>query len=220
MTPIKAVLFDLDGTLLDTAPDLGKALNGVLQTSGLPALSDNIIRPFAGSGSKGLLKLGLNIEEHDPRYLTLTEQLLNFYQEYLCDTTQLFPGMEDVLSFLEQNQIPWGVVTNKPAKYTDPLMKHLNLTSRAVCIISGDTLQNRKPHPEPILHACSLLKQHPKDCLYVGDSEIDIIACKAAGSSSLAALYGYIPTGENPLQWQADGYIKHPLDILNSFRRI
>jgi len=214
MMPINAVLFDLDGTLLDTAKDLGMALNQLLRAHHLPLIPFEVIRPAAGSGCQGLLKLGMNMEPHDEHYSAFCEQLLNLYQYHLTDTTQLFPGMENTLTFLEKNGIPWGIVTNKPAKYTDQLITYLQLDKRAACIISGDSLPNRKPHPEPILHACRLLQQAPKHCLYIGDSAIDIQACKAAGSPSLAALYGYIPSGENPRIWGADGYIEHASEII------
>ena len=215
MIPIKAVLFDLDGTLLDTARDVGSALNHLLQEHQQPILPFHVIRSAAGSGCKGLLKLGMNIDTTDARYPGLCDELLNLYQRYLVNTTQLFPGMENILLFLENQHIPWGIVTNKPAKYTIQLVEHLKLHQRTSCIISGDSLPNRKPHPEPILHACQLLQQQPKDCLYIGDAEIDIQACKAAGSMALAALYGYIPTTEDPKSWGADGYIQHPREIMN-----
>ncbi len=214
MTTIHAVLFDLDGTLLDTANDLGSALNHLLQNHHLPPVSFDRIRPAAGSGCRGLLKLGMNIEPLDARYPALCEELLALYQRYLLSTTHFFPGIEKTLQFLEQNAIPWGIVTNKPAIYTQQLVKHLQLERRAACVISGDSLPKRKPHPEPLLHACQILRQPPGNCLYVGDSAIDIQACKAAGNPSLAALYGYIPPGENPRNWEADGYIEHGEDII------
>ncbi len=215
MNSINAVLFDLDGTLLDTANDLGLALNHLLQDNQLPQIPYENLRPAAGSGCRGLLKLGMNIDPDDHRYPTLSEQLLELYQHYLVKTTHFFPGIETVLDYLEKNSIPWGIVTNKPAKYTDQLIRHLQLDKRAGCVISGDSLANHKPHPEPILHACRLLQEKPGNCLYVGDSRIDIEACKAAGSPSLGALYGYIPPAEDPLTWGADGYIQHASEIIS-----
>jgi 2-phosphoglycolate phosphatase len=212
--PIKAVLFDLDGTLLDTATDLGHALNSILTKRNLKTLSEAMIRPAAGRGCKGLLKAGMNMGEDHPDYKSLCTELLGHYHAHLADTTRLFSGMEAVLQHLEQNQIPWGIVTNKPERFTLKLIEKLQLTARSACIISGDTLKNSKPHPEPILHACQLLQQDPAECLYVGDSEIDIIASKAAGSPVLAALYGYIPAEEDPYLWNADAYIKQPSDII------
>jgi len=215
MNSIKAVLFDLDGTLLDTANDLGLALNHLLQDHQLPVIPFEKIRFMAGAGCRGLLKLGMNIGPEDERYPTLCQQLLNLYQRYLVETTQFFPGILSTLDFLEKKSIPWGIVTNKPAKYTDPLIRHLQLDKRASCVVSGDTLPNCKPHPEPILYACNLLQQNPENCLYIGDSLIDILACKAAGSPSLGALYGYIPAEEDPLLWGADGYIHHASEIIH-----
>lgn len=219
MTTIKAVLFDLDGTLLDTAHDLGLALNLVLDDEKLPTLPLDIIRPAAGSGCKGLLKLGMNMDSSDERYPRFSEKLLDYYQTNLIKNTTFFPGMEETLHFLEENNLPWGIVTNKPALYTNQLIAHLKLDKRAHCVISGDSLPNRKPHPEPLLHACNLLQIAPKNCLYIGDSAIDITASKAAGNPSLAALYGYIPAEENPLSWGADGYIHHPLEIIEWLKK-
>src|SRR5438445_2720152 len=144
MNSINAVLFDLDGTLLDTANDLGLALNHLLQDHQLPMVPFENIRPAAGSGCPGLLKLGMNIDPEDHRYPLLSEQLLELYQHYLLKTTRFFPGIENTLDYLEKNSIPWGIVTNKPAKYTDQLVRHLQLDKRAVCVISGDSLPNRK----------------------------------------------------------------------------
>jgi N-acetyl-D-muramate 6-phosphate phosphatase len=212
---INAVLFDLDGTLLDTANDLGHALNQLLMTHGKSTLPQEQIREFAGAGCKGLLKLGMNMDNDHPHYSEFCQQLLALYHQHMLSTTRLFPGMDEVLTLIEEKDLPWGVVTNKPAKFTDPLMAHLKLSARAACIISGDTLPTCKPSPEPILHACKLLARHPSECLYVGDSKIDIVACKAAGNPSLAALYGYIPATDDPKTWEADGYIQQPLEIIH-----
>ncbi len=215
MKNINVVLFDLDGTLLDTAMDLGSALNHLLIEEQQPTLPYEKIRPEAGRGSKGLLKLGFGIDETDQHFSRLTKRFLALYQQYLLDTTQFFPGIEESLRYLEKQHIPWGIVTNKPAKFTNQLAHHLHLTNRAGCIISGDSLAKQKPHPEPILYACKLLQRQPENCLYIGDSEMDIHASKAAGGFSLAAMYGYIPTSVNPQDWKADGYIHHARDIID-----
>ena len=212
---IKGVLFDLDGTLLDTAGDLGHALNRVLQKRDIAPIDSQLIRPNAGRGCKGLLKLGLDMNDNHPEYPLLCEELLSFYAEHMLDSTVLFPGMDAILTHLDKADIPWGIVTNKPARFTVELVKHLGLTSRATCVVSGDTMANRKPHPEPVLHACKMMKQEPGECLYVGDAEIDIIASKAAGMAAVVAMYGYIPGEENPRTWNADGYIQHPGEILS-----
>lgn len=212
--PIKGVLFDLDGTLLDTANDLGMALNQVLKAHQLTPLDPTVIRPFAGRGCKGLLKLGMNVDNLHPEYANLCTELLRYYEKHCLDTTTLFPGMESILLHLEQANIPWGIVTNKPHKYTLPLLSHLQLQQRAACIVSGDSLDFCKPHPAPILHACDLLRINPQECLYIGDSEVDVIASKAAGTFALVAMYGYFMPDDKPMSWQADGYINHPSEIL------
>jgi N-acetyl-D-muramate 6-phosphate phosphatase len=211
---ISAVLFDLDGTLLDTAGDLAQALNQLLLARNIKPLPLTLVRPVAGYGCLGLLKLGLNIGKDHPEYSALCEELLDHYFTYACDTTRFFPGMENVLAHLETNKLPWGIVTNKPQRFTTPLMKHLGLENRAACIISGDTLKKSKPDPDQILHACDLLAFDPATCIYIGDSRVDVEASRAAGIPVLAALYGYIPPGEDPQSWQADGYINHPEEIL------
>lgn len=215
LSSIQSVLFDLDGTLLDTAHDLGAALNDLLQWHGMPTLSQDKIRPWAGRGSRGLIQLGFNIHDQDPRFAALSQQFMDLYADHVCRATQLFTGMEQVLTFLENNHISWGIVTNKPQRFTTPLIQHLQLHHRTTCAISGDSLEKRKPHPDPILHACQILQSDPKHCIYIGDTEIDMIASKAAGTFSLVALYGYIPHTETPSSWQADGFIRQPLDILD-----
>lgn len=216
---IEAILFDLDGTLLDTAHDLVSALHLLMNKPNPFDTQNNKVhrelRAAAGRGCKGLIKAGLNIEDTDERYSKLAEELLQHYDNHLLDTTQLFPGMSEVLKHLEQNNIPWGIVTNKPDKYTKKILGGLQLTVTPQCVISGDSLKNRKPHPEPLLHACQLLQKAPQQCLYVGDTEVDVIASKAAGMPSLVALYGYTFSHEDPLSWKADGYIEHPKEILS-----
>ncbi len=213
----QAVLFDLDGTLLDTAQDLISALKSLLNTLNISDLQApaNELRAAAGRGCKGLIKTGLNIDDHDERYAKLAEQLLDHYENHLLESTQFFPGMESVLDYLDQKNIPWGIVTNKPNKYTQQILQGLQLTERARCIVSGDSLSYRKPHPEPLLHACRILHKSPQHCIYVGDSHIDVLASQAAGLPALVALYGYISETDNPKHWKADGYISQPKEILN-----
>lgn len=214
MNTFQAVLFDLDGTLLDTAPDLAGALNQLRIEHHLDELPLHVIRPSVGYGSRAMLKLGFNVDEDHPTYTALLEEFLKLYQTHLTKHTQLFPNMEIVLKHLEDEQIPWGIVTNKPSRFTYDLLKALKLDHRAACIICGDSLSKRKPDPDQILHACQLLKQDPRYCLYVGDTSIDVIASKAAGTKSLVALYGYINIDEDPYSWNADGYIKEPIEII------
>lgn len=210
---MKAVLFDLDGTLLDTASDLAFALNTLRQQHALPDLPIEQVRPHVGYGVKSMLKLAFGIDEQDAKYNTLQQSFQQIYQQCLASTTRLFPGMAELLDYLEAKQMIWGIVTNKPARFTDPILEAVNLTKRSACIISGDTLPLRKPHPAPILRACELIQCSPHETYYVGDAATDIIASKAAGTHSIAALYGYIGQHEDPFLWQADDYIKAPLDI-------
>ncbi|MFW5449986.1 MAG: HAD family hydrolase [Methylophagaceae bacterium] len=214
MQPFSAILFDLDGTLVDTAPDLAFALNSLLQQQGLKALPYDTIRPVASHGSAGLLGLGFGITTEHPDYLSLQQRFLQLYQDNIARETALFDGMEEVLTSLEQTNITWGVVTNKPAFLTEPLMDALELTDRAACIVSADTTPYTKPHPAPMLHACELIQHSPENCLYIGDAARDIEAGKNANMKTVAALYGYLGEQDHPENWQADASINHPRDIL------
>jgi N-acetyl-D-muramate 6-phosphate phosphatase len=211
---IQSVLFDLDGTLVDTAPDLTHVLNQMRHMRHLTDLPLTAIRSRVSLGSKALLNLAFNIDEQHADYPLLLEQFFNLYQNHLCDSTQLFPDIENVLSYLDHQAIPWGIVTNKPSVLTLDLLRALKLIHRPACIICGDTLTKHKPDPDQILHACQLLKCPPQQTLYVGDAAIDVTASKAAGSFSLVALYGYIGQEENPYAWQADGYVSSPQEII------
>lgn len=217
---IKCILFDLDGTLLDTAPDMAFALNQQRNRHSLPSLPYSVIRPHVGHGSKAMLKLGFKVDETHPNYGELLDEFFSLYEKHLLQSTQLFPEMDKVLKHIEDQQLPWGIVTNKPTKFTKLLLKNLQLDSRAACVICGDTLTTRKPNPATILHACQLLRLPPMDCLYVGDAAIDVLASKSAGTQSLVALYGYIHQEEDPFSWQADGYIKKPQEIIEWLRSV
>lgn len=212
---IKTVLFDLDGTLADTAPDLAFALNETLKLNDKPQLPYEDIRPHVSHGGIALVKLGFKLEPDHPDFETYRDQFLDIYKKNIAAQTRLFEGMDDLLNQLEQNSILWGVVTNKPSWLTDPLMDALSLTQRAACIVSGDTLAERKPHPAPILYACQQTGAEPSECLYVGDAQRDIEAGNRAGLTTLAALFGYIEDDDDPAQWQADAMINHPSDVLN-----
>jgi len=216
---LHAILFDLDGTLLDTAPDLASALNLLRQEENLEPLPYESIRPVVSHGGKALIKLGFNDHTNNTDPETLRQRLLDIYQSNIAVNTSLFPGMENVLNFIESNHMQWGVVTNKPAWLTDPLMKALNLFERSVCVVSGDTTENRKPHPQPILHACSISGHSPAECLYIGDAERDIQAGKNAGLKTLIALYGYIEKQDDPSSWGADDSIHSPEEIINWIQR-
>ena len=212
--PIHTVLFDLDGTLLDTAPDLAYALNRVLAEQGRGPLPHERIRPKVSHGAKALVKLGFGLEPDDEGYATLRQRLLDIYRANLARETHLFPGMDTVLRVIERRGLNWGVVTNKPAWLTDPLLDSLNLTPRAACIVSGDTTPNSKPHPEPMLHACQRAGSPPKEVLYVGDAPRDIEAGRNAGLRTVVALFGYLEPHDRPETWGADGSIERPEDLL------
>lgn len=214
VTAAQAILFDLDGTLLDTAPDLAFALNKLRQQRNLPDLSLNVIRPAANLGSKAMLKLAFDIDEQHNEFSSLREEFLGLYEKHLADSTTFFPHIEKVLLYIEECGVPWGIVTNKLARHTLPLLKALSMEHRPECVICGDSLPFYKPRPEPIIHACELMNRTPQDCVYIGDSATDVVASKAAGTKSLVALYGY-NGNENPRNWQADGYVKEPLDIIS-----
>jgi len=213
--PIRTILFDLDGTLLDTAPDLAFALNTVLLEQQLDPLPDDKIRPWISFGTTILIKnaFGLTDEESVPE--PLRQSLLTHYAEHIADQTRLFPGMDEVLETIEKTGKQWGIVTNKPASLTEPLLQQLGLASRSVCNISGDSLPQRKPHPAQLLHACQLAQTPPKACIYIGDAERDIEAGQRAGMRTLIALYGYIDKQEKPTQWGATGMLQKPLDLLS-----
>lgn len=212
MKKIKTVLFDLDGTLADTAPDLAAALNHVLKTHNCKPLPFETIRPLVSHGGMALITLGFG-KEH-PEFDTLYQELLQYYQNNIANETVLFPGMDELLLELEEKNINWGVVTNKPSWLTEPLLDALNLTSRSVAIVSGDTLEQRKPHPAPILHACKQAGSEADECIYIGDAERDIEAGNRAGMHSIVALFGYIAESDTPNNWGAHSSINHPLEII------
>jgi len=211
---IRTILFDLDGTLLDTAPDLAAALNSVLKENQQPALPLESIRPVISHGGIALIKLGFKLQQDDPRFDPLRQRLLTVYRENISRHTKLFPGMDTVLRDIEQRGLSWGVVTNKPGWLTDPLMKDLQLYDRAVCVISGDTLQQCKPHPAQLLHACQLANCRPEQCLYVGDAQRDIKAGRNAGMYTMVALFGYFTDQDQPHGWGATHSISAPGELL------
>ncbi len=214
------MLFDLDGTLLDTAPDLAYALNQVLLAEGKPPLPYERIRPVVSHGGKALIELGFGISEQDPAFAQLRRQLLDIYRTNLARETRPFPGMPEVLAGIQARGLNWGVVTNKPAWLTEPLLQALGLYEQAVCVVSGDTLEQRKPHPAPMLYACKLAGSRAGECLYVGDALRDIEAGRNANMHTLVALFGYILDHDRPLEWQADGVVNRPLEILDWVDRL
>lgn len=214
-TKIQGVLFDLDGTLLDTAPDLAAALNHVLATQGVMSLSLNDIRPFISTGVAGLLKFGLDISEQDGAFPLLRSQFIDYYTQHIGVNTRLFPGVPALINFLQDNKQAWGIVTNKSSALTTLLIKQFPLLKHATCIIAGDSLKHHKPHPQPLLHACQCMACLPENCIYIGDAKRDIDAANAAGMYSCVALYGYIHNEENINAWNASAKISSPLDIID-----
>ena len=212
MKKIKTVLFDLDGTLADTAPDLANALNYVLKKHHYTPLPYEKIRPIVSHGGIALITLGFG-EDH-PEFDTFYKELLDHYLNNIANETTLFPGMDELLLALEKDNINWGVVTNKPAWLTEPLLDALDLSARAVTIVSGDTLDQRKPHPAPLLHACQQAGSKAEECIYVGDAERDIEAGNRAGMLSLVALFGYIADTDTPNDWGAFSSINSPQAII------
>lgn len=207
-----AVLFDLDGTLLDTAPDMVAALH-LLQAERAVAPSPfEQARNHVSNGAAGLLRLGFR--DYDPgRQPDLHRRYLELYAARLSRETRLFPGLAELLAAVEARTIPWGVVTNKPHYLTAPLLGALDLLHRAACVVSGDTLPERKPHPRPILHALEQLAVDPSRAIYVGDAARDIMAGRAAGTRTIAVRYGYIEPGADPAAWGADRVVDTPAEL-------
>jgi N-acetyl-D-muramate 6-phosphate phosphatase len=212
-SPTRAVLFDLDGTLLDTAPDMAAALNRLLDEKGCPPLAFADIRPHVSHGSTALVRLGFGHTD-ESTFATLRQRYLEVYRQNLADQTQLFDGVDSALNRLEAAGVPWGVVTNKPGWLTEPLLEHLELRHRVQVVVSGDTLKERKPHPAPLLHAADGLGVAAEDCIYIGDAERDVLAGRAAGMKVFVALFGYIPTEERPEDWPATGWLKDPTEMI------
>ena len=211
---IKAVLFDLDGTLADTAPDLGHALNRQRVARGLVALPIALIRIEASAGARGLLGLGFNIRPGDSEYDALRSEFLDFYAERLCHETSLFPGVTELLDQLDDLRLPWGIVTNKPARFTIPLMQELRLGQRAACVVSGGDTPHSKPHPEPLLTASNAMDIAPGECIYLGDDIRDVQASLAAGMEPVIAKYGYLGNASPPESWGARYLINRPQELL------
>ena len=211
---IHNVLFDLDGTLADTAPDLADTLNQLLQEQGLQPLPFEDIRPTVSHGSIVMINTAFGMEESDPGFGRLRARFLEIYAARLTSKTRLFQGIVPLLERLEGSGRNWGVVTNKPDKLTQPLLQALGIRDRTPCIVSGDTLAFSKPHPAPMLHACRLLQCNPQETLYVGDARRDVEAGRNTGMYTLIAAYGYIGPEDDPGSWGADGMVDEPGKIM------
>ncbi|MFZ2268660.1 MAG: HAD-IA family hydrolase [Azonexus sp.] len=209
----EAVLFDLDGTLADTAPDLGGAANQLLQEEGLPPAALAYLRPYASQGVRGLLKAGFGIDQTHVDYPRLFDRFLDLYAARICEDSRLFEGIPELLDALEGMGLRWGIVTNKRMRFTDPLVELLELSPRTRCVVSGDTTAEAKPSPLPVLHACQLLACAPQRTLYVGDDRRDIEAGRAAGCLTVAVTYGYLGDSGPLTAWGADLIIDHPAEL-------
>ncbi len=212
--PGRALLLDLDGTLLDTARDMGAALTLLCAEEGKDAPSFEAIRPQVSHGGAALVRLGFPGVPPD-EFERLRLRHLELYRPRLAVHTRLFEGFAEVLATLEAARVPVGVVTNKPGWLTTPILDALGLSARLACVVAGDTLPERKPHPAPLLHAARLAGLDPTTCIYAGDAERDIIAGRAAGMQTVAARFGYLAPGEDPAAWRPDGIADRPADLLD-----
>lgn len=211
---LRGVLLDLDGTLLDTAPDMAHALNRLRVAEGLEEIPYERIRPLVSHGAPRMLRFAFG-EPEPPRYDELRTRFLDFYSQGLAVKTRIFDGFEDVLAAVEAAGMRWGVVTNKPGWLSVPLLEALGLAGRSGCVVSGDTLTERKPHPMPLLHAAWLLGLEPHECVYVGDAERDVQAARNAGMIPLVAGFGYLDAGDDPTTWQPDAVFDNPRELLD-----
>lgn len=211
-----AALFDLDGTLLDTAPDVAHAINRLLREQSRSALPFETIRPQVSHGAIATVRTAFP-DATPPESETLRLRFLALYRERVAAETRLFEGFERTLQILEEAGIPWGIVTNKPGWLTDPLLAALQLDRRAACVLAGDSLDEKKPHPRPLLVAASLLDLPAEHCVFVGDAKRDIDAARSAGMIALGARFGYLGADDQPEQWQADGWLDSPPDLLDWF---
>jgi N-acetyl-D-muramate 6-phosphate phosphatase len=212
---IRAVFFDLDGTLADTAPDLGGALNELLAERERAPMDMPTLRPYVSAGTRGMLGIGFGLKPEHEGYADLAKRFLELYAARLCVDTTLFDGIASLLDELDARKIAWGIVTNKPARFTVPLMDNLGLSHRCAAIVSGDSAAKPKPAPDPLLLACATAAVPPRLTLYVGDDLRDIQSAHAAGARAIAAAWGYLGDELSIGDWNADAIIAEPLDLLN-----
>ncbi|ULR90191.1 phosphoglycolate phosphatase [Comamonas sp. B21-038] len=215
---IRAILFDLDGTLIDSAPDLGAAADQMRVARGLPSLPMADYRPFAGSGARGMLRVAFGMQPEDAEFPTMREEFFQNYERRMTQDTTVFDGVSDMLASIVARQLHWGVVTNKSKRFTEPLSRQMALFASAGAVVSGDTTPHAKPHPEPLLEAARRIGVAPQDCVYVGDDERDIIAGKAAGMHTVAAVYGYLGEKQSVAHWEADDVLNSPHELLKRLK--
>lgn len=209
----RTALFDLDGTLADTAPDLAYALNQMRAARGSSPLPSAATRPVTSLGARGLLKVGFGMGPGHPEYAVMREEFLRLYESNICRESRLFPGMAETLDAIEQRGLRWGVVTNKAERLARLLLDALGVSSRAACIVGGDTTPHLKPHPDPLLAACRIMREEADACVYVGDDQRDIEAGRAAGMKVVAVRWGYL-NGSRPESWNADWLLERPEELL------
>lgn len=217
-TNIDAVLFDLDGTLIDSAPDLGAAADKMRTDRGLVSLPLSDYRPMAGAGARGMIAVAFGLTPDDARFAALREEFFSNYEARMTALTYVFDGVVELIAHIGQAGLKWGVVTNKSARFTVPLTQAMPLFGTAQTIVSGDTTPHAKPHPAPLLEAARQLEVAPERCLYVGDDERDIVAGRAAGMPTVAAAYGYLGAVADTQRWKADATITTPAGLLNLLR--
>lgn len=215
---VDAVLFDLDGTLVDTAPDLAAALNVALVQNQHAELPYDAIRPIVSNGANALIELGFGSKISPTEHEKIKRTLISHYQQNIANKSTLFDGLNEALLHLEKHQIPWGIVTNKPEHLTTPLLVELGLNNRASSIVCGDQVKHPKPHPESILLACKQMNISPNNAIYIGDAERDIRAGRLAGLKTIACAFGYIPDTDNINDWQADKQVEKPAELLKSLQ--
>ena len=210
---IQAVLFDLDGTLADTAPDMAHTVNRMRTRRGLAPVALEQVRPHVSQGARGMICSAFDMSTEHPDFMAMREEFLEIYGENLFVDTRLFPGMAELLDTLDARAIPWGIVTNKFERFARPIMDGLGLGSRAAVVVGGDTCPRSKPFPDPLLFAASAMGVAPPNTLYVGDDERDVQAARAAGMPVIAAGYGYLGNGAPPTLWNADAIVHHAGEI-------
>ena len=220
MKRLEAVYFDLDGTLIDTAPDFYTVLNSLLEKHGRPTVSYSAVRANVSNGARALTELGFGVGPDDDSFAPLLDELLNAYEQHLAVDTVLFPGLAEVLDWLDTQQLPWGIVTNKPARFTGPVLEGLNLHQRVGPVICPDHVKQRKPDPEGLLIAAQDDNVSPTNCLYVGDHLRDIQAGQNAGMETAVAAFGYIDADDDPRGWQANYYLEQGSKLLPLLQKL